>query len=282
MQMAYLARHYHVLTLDAFLDALKSRRGFQRNTCLITFDDGWQDTYTQAFPVLKKYNLPAVVFLVSHYLGTTQQPWPASAYYLLTKYLEPTRFPAAPPPLLSALERIGFSRLASDRKLTPAQKIEEILERLKDLADSVRDQAMSELRGLISQPSDDKPSQPVMLTWNEVDEMSKFNINFGSHTNTHAILTKLPAERLFEEISESKSLIQKHLSTCCRAFCYPNGDHNPDIKTILMDHYECAFATQVGFVHHHDDLYSLNRIGMHNDISFTKPLFTCRLSGLLL
>lgn len=282
MQMAYLARYYRILTLDSFLDALKSHRGFRRNTCLITFDDGWQDTYTQAFPVLRKYNVPAVVFLVSHYLGTTQRPWPASAYSLLTKYLELTPFTAAPPPQSAALEHIGFSCLASDRKLTPAQKIEEILERLKGLAEPVRDQALAELQALTRQHCNEEPSQPMMLSWNEVEEMSKFNISFGSHTKTHAILTELSAEKLFDEISESKRLIQKNLSTHCRSFCYPNGNHNPAIKKILKNYYECAFATEVGFVNPQHDLYTLNRIGMHNDVTFTKPLFACRLSGLLL
>lgn len=73
-QMAYLSRHgYKVLSMDDYISVKKSGGKFSRNTIVITFDDGYEDNYTYAFPILKKYHLPATIFVISDYVG--QEPF---------------------------------------------------------------------------------------------------------------------------------------------------------------------------------------------------------------
>ncbi len=70
-QMKFLKRHrYHVISFDDLVDGLKKGRVFARDTVVIQFDDGNEDNYTNAFPVLKKYHFPAMEFLVSDKVGT--------------------------------------------------------------------------------------------------------------------------------------------------------------------------------------------------------------------
>lgn len=40
------------------------------NAILVTFDDGYRNNYTNAFPILKKYNIKATIFLNTKYIGT--------------------------------------------------------------------------------------------------------------------------------------------------------------------------------------------------------------------
>jgi peptidoglycan/xylan/chitin deacetylase (PgdA/CDA1 family) len=69
-QMKYLRDHnYHVISLDAFVDGKRSGRKFAHNTVVITFDDGQRDNYTNAFPVLKEYDMPATIFLITQSIG---------------------------------------------------------------------------------------------------------------------------------------------------------------------------------------------------------------------
>ncbi len=64
-QMEYLSRHqYKVVSLDDFLDAKNSR-----NMLALTFDDGYEDNYLYAYPILKKYQFPATIFLVTDWIG---------------------------------------------------------------------------------------------------------------------------------------------------------------------------------------------------------------------
>lgn len=74
-QMAYLKRNgYTVLTLEQFYDFIDYRRRPPRKSVLITIDDGLKTAHTIAFPILKKYGFPAVLFINT---GTiTDQPNP--------------------------------------------------------------------------------------------------------------------------------------------------------------------------------------------------------------
>ncbi len=67
-QMQYLAQNgYHSLTLDQFYEGLSTQKGFPEKGVVITFDDGYVDNFTNAFPILKKYGFKATVFMVTDY-----------------------------------------------------------------------------------------------------------------------------------------------------------------------------------------------------------------------
>ena len=70
-QMNFLKRHgFHVISFEDLVEGIKVGRQFVRNTVVIQFDDGYEDNYKYAYPILKKYGFPAMVFLVSSKIGT--------------------------------------------------------------------------------------------------------------------------------------------------------------------------------------------------------------------
>lgn len=65
-QIAFLKKqNYRVLSLQEYVQGLSTGKKFPRNSVVITFDDGYRDTFTTAYPVLKKYQFPATVFVIS-------------------------------------------------------------------------------------------------------------------------------------------------------------------------------------------------------------------------
>lgn len=73
-QMKYLYDHgYHTISPDELYAALAGIGGLPDNPVLITFDDGYSDNYKNAFPVLKKYNFRAAVFVVTDFLDKYPQ-----------------------------------------------------------------------------------------------------------------------------------------------------------------------------------------------------------------
>src|SRR5476651_304410 len=65
-QMCFMKRHgFEVISFDDLVEGIKKGHMFTRNTVVLQFDDGYEDNYKYAYPILKKYNFPAMVFLIS-------------------------------------------------------------------------------------------------------------------------------------------------------------------------------------------------------------------------
>lgn len=72
-QMRFLSsHHYNVVTVEALAKLLKNKKSLPPKTIAITFDDGYANNYTYAFPVLKKYRLPATIFIIVNEVGRAQ------------------------------------------------------------------------------------------------------------------------------------------------------------------------------------------------------------------
>lgn len=72
-QMEYLHHHgYSTCGLADVLDCLKENRRIATNYVAITFDDGYRDFYTQAFPVMNRHGFSATVFLPTSYIAEAE------------------------------------------------------------------------------------------------------------------------------------------------------------------------------------------------------------------
>lgn len=70
MQMKYLREHsFNVIDLNLFAKIIKEKKDFPPKTIVVTFDDGYEDNYINALPILKKYNIPATVFISTSYIN---------------------------------------------------------------------------------------------------------------------------------------------------------------------------------------------------------------------
>ncbi len=78
-QLAYLQEHgYHTVTLEDIYLALSEGRPLPENPIALTFDDGYEDAYTEAMPLLKKYGYVGTFFLLAtppHYEAPGYMTW---------------------------------------------------------------------------------------------------------------------------------------------------------------------------------------------------------------
>ena len=73
-QISFLLKNgYNIISLDDLVNGIKNKKEFSSKTIVITFDDGLKDNYTNAFPILKKHNIPATIFLISSYMDNKNE-----------------------------------------------------------------------------------------------------------------------------------------------------------------------------------------------------------------
>lgn len=69
-QMRFLkTNRYNVVSLEELAGLIRQKKNLPAKTIAITFDDGYGDNHDYAFPVLKKYGLPATIFLIANKIG---------------------------------------------------------------------------------------------------------------------------------------------------------------------------------------------------------------------
>lgn len=280
-QMDLLNMHYQVISLKELL-VLWKEGGIDNDKryCIVTFDDGWLDNYLNAYPILMKYNIPATIFLATSLIGTNNWFWPEKLTYLMLNSNKN---------ILDILCRLGNSKKVVGDVLSSAIKekgnherrelIDVIIEKLKSFSEEEIDGALNRIYKLLDLSV---PGKRMLLDWDEITEMSKNGISFGSHTCTHKILTTLTLQEVNTELAESKRVLKERKVNFVPVFCYPNGSYNQEIQKSVKDFgYEAAVTTKYGLEEAlPNDYYGIKRIGVHNDISSTISLFSFHLSGL--
>jgi peptidoglycan/xylan/chitin deacetylase (PgdA/CDA1 family) len=74
-QLEFLARHYHVVSLEAAVSELAAGKRPRPRSVVLTFDDGYANNLSVAAPLLVQYGFPATIFLATDYIGRSLFWW---------------------------------------------------------------------------------------------------------------------------------------------------------------------------------------------------------------
>lgn len=278
-QLEFLTEHYQVVSLMQMLELIGTRQvSRHRQYCVITFDDGWLDNYQHAFPLLKRFSVPATIFLTAAFVGTNRFFWHekvSKLFYLARSRLadgalDANLLPGEGDADFAMLKRHVFSSEPS------ATAVDTAIETLKSLPVTRIEQLVGELA---AQLGINLENERTMLSWDEIAEMGRNGISFGSHTCEHRLLTRIDLPEAALEISASMEQLRSRHLNYVPVFCYPNGLHNDQIRALVRSAgYSAAVTTKLGRQSSElKDPFAIARIGIHDDIARNKPLLSLRL-----
>ena len=177
---------------------------------VITFDDGYLDNYTIAYPILKHYEVPAILFVATQMVHARQIPWWDVISYLIKKceksfiQVNGRQFPLGN----QRKEAIDFFLLLMKR-----EKYEHTKYLLSELSEACE----------VALPSPELQDREI-LTWKEIREMAQHRITIGSHTHTHRVLSTLSPSAQKEEMILSKLIIEENIGQPVQSISYPVGE----------------------------------------------------------
>jgi peptidoglycan/xylan/chitin deacetylase (PgdA/CDA1 family) len=246
--MRYLHDHFRILSLSELLSA--ARRGTVPGRAVaVTFDDGYEDTYIHAYPIVRRYQIPITVYLATGFIDDGCAMWNDRVGVAIRDTLR-DRLDAIP----------GHGSLPLTTPVERLRALEETLGILKRRPAAERDELTAAIIRALEVPDE---RAPRMLCWPQVEEMHAHGAEFGAHTVHHAILTAIPADEAWREIVESKQMIEERLHTPAVHFAYPNGtvrDFDAGTKSLVR---KAGFASAVSMVAGTNtagtDMYELRR-----------------------
>src|SRR5690606_8645132 len=230
--------------------------------CAISFDDGWRDNHSHAWPALRAAGVPATIFLVTARVGTAGGFWPDEARRRLADL--PARRRAA---LVAELTGVGprgdpaAALLAHAKALDEASRAE-LLARLATAGPPLRDAGRE------------------LLSWEEVAEMASGGVDFESHGQTHAILPGVDEARRRAELEGARATLHARGLGRHDLLAYPSGAYDDAVVALARDcGIRAAVTTRTGAVSHAVDPLRWPRVLLHEDVASTRAGFLRRIAA---
>lgn len=264
-QIQYLSKNYEILPIHALTQCLQQGKPLPEKAVTITLDDGYRDNYVHAYPILKKYDVPATIFLTTGHINTGELFWFDKVRYIIHNTS------------LSALESTELGRYTLQSTEDRIRSASAICQVLKKLPDKKKNLLIEKLYSEYCESIPNNLGRELILSWEEIREM-KNNITFGAHTVTHPILTRLSLEQAKYEIMQSKKDIEENIGQKVTSFCYPNGslgDFNREIvKLIKESGFTSAVTAIPGLITPEANPYELRRLPASTDFNIFKVLLS--------
>lgn len=119
-----------------------------------------------------------------------------------------------------------------------------------------------------------------LLGWRDLAALSATGVEIGSHTATHAMLTRLNLAGIYREVGDSKRRIEDQLGKAVRYFAYPRGLATARVRRVVA---ECGYAgacsTVAGTNTHRSDPYFLKRRELYDHDDFQGAIAKLRGRG---
>lgn len=233
-QMQHLVAGYNPVSLEQVLEALEAPvlRALPPRAVLVTFDDAYCDFAEQAWPVMKRYGIPATLFVPTAFPDQPQRTfWWDRLYPALRT--TPRRDVVAVP----------FGEVSVKTAVDRHQTLTRVRNYLKSLP---HQQAMDWLEQFCHDLAAQPPEHSV-LSWDALRQLAREGVTMGAHTQTHPLMNRVtPAEAKAEAV-QSVNDLKRELGNVAPIFAYPSGGFNEDVVKGLQEAgITCAFTTVRG------------------------------------
>ncbi|GAA3346912.1 polysaccharide deacetylase family protein [Amorphoplanes nipponensis] len=252
-QMRYLRTYFEVLALSEAVTRLQEG-AVTTPVAVVTFDDGFQGVRDAGLPVLREFGVPATVFLNTGFVDTGRTVW----FCRIVRALA-----------LTDRETLRWRghRYALGSPSARRAASADLQHRLKQLHPDVVEQEVGAIETQLAPHAPGRGDPWRVLSSAAIRELAGSGlVEFGAHTDTHTILTRVDADRAAREIDRSIRATRDLTGRPCELFAYPNGtaqDYDAGTTALLRDlGIRAAVTTRPGLNTASTPLLELRRDGV--------------------
>ena len=239
------------VSLDDVIDIIEGNKKITKPFGVITFDDGYEDNYTDAYPILKELGIPFTIYLSVDLVNDHAPIW---NYPLLIEKIVRKNGELV----------LGNGKSLKSRSLT--EKNAAFLHLKSWLFSLPYSSLHDEFVGAFKNYLTDDIFEANTLTWEQILEMANDPLcTIGSHTMSHCRLAMKDADVLLYELKNSKDILSEKIGKSVEHLSYPYGwitdVSNEAAEMTRRVGYKSAFHSFGGPIREKDkDLFHLKRI----------------------
>jgi peptidoglycan/xylan/chitin deacetylase (PgdA/CDA1 family) len=253
-QMLLVKERYRPMRLSDVAAAIDAGHALPPDTVVITFDDGYDDNYHIAFPILQELGIPATFFVSTGHIDSGR-PY---AYDWLVHMI-----------LMTSASRLELPELGMDMPMPVGRAARRalatsVLDHMKEISALAQAGMIRRLEKEWRMPSDAAvPADCRPMTWDQLREMHAAGLEIGSHGVNHWMLSKLPLDELEREVRDSRDALLRELGPMPLLMSYPVGSNRAFDRQVIEVTRNAGFDVACSYISGTNPQPAANRYSLY-------------------
>lgn len=215
----YKAKGYFFATMDDVEQIVSGKMKVKQKFVCFTFDDGYVDNFSVAYPIFKRYNCPFTIYITTDFPDYKAIVW----WYVLDDLIMEN----------SELRLGDGSHFICNTMEEKNETFKLIHKKISDLKPNLIEEKFNEWFVDYNYSFYDTVRK-LSMSWEQILQLSDEGLcTIASHTVTHPYLTSITPEQQRMEMHSSKERLELELAKDVAHFAYPFGSHNKITANIV-------------------------------------------------
>ena len=240
-QIEYMKNNFNIVTMEQVIDAVEGKSELSEKALLLTFDDGYIDNYTFAFPILEEFGIQGSFFIPGKTFTTHQLLDVNKIHYILAsadicKLVEDVKKE------MDYYRGIEFEYAVESRfDIKETIFVKRMLQTV--LPERLRNTISSNLFEKYVGVSEEQLAYELYMTEEQIRTMKRHGMFIGLHGYDHYWLGKLPKEQMKKDLDKALDTLDEFIDRKRWVMNYPYGSYNQDVLDYIKMKGACVGLT---------------------------------------